>query len=120
MRIWRNRQTRQIQVLVVAIPCVFKSHYPHQRKTSQLHQLRGFFIALSHKIKCAKGQHCDTCTINSRYSITEQRLNIFILFYDFGTNLSSYPKESAILQTIFRDGLTALLSILDIICCVLY
>ena len=29
MRIWRNRQTRQIQVLVVAIPCVFKSHYPH-------------------------------------------------------------------------------------------
>ena len=79
-----------------------------------------FFIALSYKSKCTKGQHCDTCTINSRYSITEQRLNIFILFYDFGTNLSSYPKESAILQTIFRDGLTALLSILDIVCCVLY
>ena len=30
MRMWRNRQTRQIQVLVVAILCGFKSLHPHQ------------------------------------------------------------------------------------------
>ncbi len=28
---WRNRQTRQIQVLVVAIPCGFKSLHPHHK-----------------------------------------------------------------------------------------
>ncbi len=27
---WRNRQTRWIQVPVVATPCGFKSHHPHQ------------------------------------------------------------------------------------------
>ena len=31
-------------------------------KASQLRQLRGFFIALSYKIKCTKGQYHDTTT----------------------------------------------------------
>ena len=30
---WRNRQTRWIQVPVVATPCGFKSHHPHQKKS---------------------------------------------------------------------------------------
>ena len=32
MRIWRNWQTRQIQVLIAARLCRFKSCYPHQFK----------------------------------------------------------------------------------------
>ena len=47
MRIWRNRQTRQIQVLVVAIPCVFKSHYPHHTKQAFSKPLRVFESAFS-------------------------------------------------------------------------
>ena len=32
MRVWRNWQTRKIQVLMVARLCRFKSCYPHQKK----------------------------------------------------------------------------------------
>ena len=32
MRIWRNWQTRMVQVHVKAISCRFKSCYPHQKK----------------------------------------------------------------------------------------
>ena len=32
MRVWRNWQTRMVQVHVKAISCRFKSCYPHQRK----------------------------------------------------------------------------------------
>ena len=32
MRIWRNWQTRTVQVRVKAISCRFKSCYPHQKK----------------------------------------------------------------------------------------
>ena len=46
LRIWRNRQTRQIQVLVVAIPCVFKSHYPHQRREAKNSPFRFFLERL--------------------------------------------------------------------------
>ena len=42
MRMWRNRQTRWIQVPVVATPCGFKSHHPHQNK--ERHLLGVFFI----------------------------------------------------------------------------
>ena len=33
MRVWRNWQTRKIQVLMVARLCRFKSCHPHQKKT---------------------------------------------------------------------------------------
>ena len=40
---WRNRQTRWIQVPVVATPCGFKSHHPHQEKAETLLGF-GFFL----------------------------------------------------------------------------
>ena len=40
---WRNRQTRWIQVPVVATPCGFKSHHPHQEKSQNLF---GFWLFL--------------------------------------------------------------------------
>ena len=40
---WRNRQTRWIQVPVVATPCGFKSHHPHQEKTKTILGF-GFFL----------------------------------------------------------------------------
>ncbi len=36
MRVWRNWQTRKIQVLVGAIRYRFKSCYPHQIRTTIL------------------------------------------------------------------------------------
>ena len=43
MRMWRNRQTRWIQVPVVATPCGFKSHHPHQEKAKTFLGF-GFFL----------------------------------------------------------------------------
>ena len=40
---WRNRQTRWIQVPVVATPCGFKSHHPHQEKAKTFLGF-GFFL----------------------------------------------------------------------------
>ena len=40
---WRNRQTRWIQVPVAAMPCGFKSHHPHQEKAETLLGF-GFFL----------------------------------------------------------------------------
>ena len=42
MRIWRNWQTRMVQVHVRATSCRFKSCYPHQKKTLTLIKLRSF------------------------------------------------------------------------------
>ena len=47
MRIWRNWQTRMVQVHVKAISCRFKSCYPHQKKPDFI----GLFAVLWHK-KC--------------------------------------------------------------------
>ena len=37
MRVWRNWQTRKIQVLMVARLCRFKSCYPHQKGKGEVH-----------------------------------------------------------------------------------
>ena len=48
VRIWRNWQTRMVQVHVKAISWRFKSSYPHQLKTSRfLSTLR--FLLYTHK-----------------------------------------------------------------------
>ena len=39
MRVWRNWQTRQLQVLVFARRCRFKSCYPHQQFQVQVQVL---------------------------------------------------------------------------------
>ena len=43
-RIWRNRQTRQLEGLVGATSCKFKSCYPHQNGSREL-IAHGFFFA---------------------------------------------------------------------------
>ena len=45
MQVWRNWQTRQIQVLVIAISCGFKSHHLHHEKR---HRLVSFFNEVAH------------------------------------------------------------------------
>ena len=43
MRVWRNWQTRKIQVLIVARLCKFNSCHPHQKKDLQC---RSFFNSI--------------------------------------------------------------------------
>ena len=45
MRMWRNWQTRWIQVPVIAISCGFKSHHPHQKTENSAAVLR-FFLQM--------------------------------------------------------------------------
>lgn len=49
---WRNWQTRQIQVLVVATLCGFKSHHPHHK----IKKFKNLIVGLSftHKFLSAK------------------------------------------------------------------
>ena len=48
MRVWRNWQTRQIQVLV-ATPCRFKSCHPHQNAVDALSSTAFFVIILLYR-----------------------------------------------------------------------
>ena len=58
MRVWRNWQTRKIQVLMVARLCRFKSCYPHQNKRRDPRGLSFCF---------ARGSRDCTCTSFRRW-----------------------------------------------------
>ena len=47
MRVWRNWQTRKIQVLMFARMCRFKSCHPHQKKDAELETILRLFSTKS-------------------------------------------------------------------------
>ena len=64
MRIWRNWQTRTVQVRVVAISWKFESSYPHQKSVSLSDT--DFFIFFQKVVdRCKKGMYIITEVSNS-------------------------------------------------------
>ena len=60
MQMWRNRQTRWIQVPVVATPCGFKSHH--------LHQIKGNGVAVPFYFLCKGLEPNRTTVLIKRFS----------------------------------------------------
>ena len=74
-QVWRNWQTRMVQVHVKAISCRFKSCFPHQMRTSVRTEV---LILLQRNIQsCFQHQ---TSIIRTRFSKSEMGTDFFLSF----------------------------------------
>ncbi len=78
MRVWRNWQTRMVQVHVRAISCRFKSCYPHQENSPSI--CLGCFLHEANRRR----------TENAKHSLAF-RFSSFNIYKNFGEKLFNSP-----------------------------